>query len=148
MPLFITVVLILKGKNLRTLVIGTIIFVVAIVLYYNRTPPTDTENSYGDVHVEQAKTLIESRPSLIILDVRTQEEYENGHIEKAILIPVSELENRMDELSKDNELLVYCRTGNRSSNAVRILRANGFMRVFHMKDGITAWIQAGYSTVV
>jgi rhodanese-related sulfurtransferase len=108
---------------------------------------TDSEDGYGDVNVEQAKALIESRPSLIVLDVRTQEEFENGHIENAILIPDSELENRLDELSRDDELLVYCRTGNRSSSAVRVLGENGFIKVFHMKNGITAGIQAGYPTV-
>jgi len=101
------------------------------------------EIGYGDITIEQAKSLIESKPSLIILDVRTQEEYDSDHIEGAILIPVDELENRLDELSKNDELLVYCRTGNRSTNAVNILQANGFTKIFHMNDGITGWIQAG-----
>ncbi|MCK5402656.1 rhodanese-like domain-containing protein, partial [Candidatus Bathyarchaeota archaeon] len=81
-----------------------------------------------------------------ILDVRRQDEYDSGHIERAIIIPVDELEDRLDELSKNDELLVYCRTGNRSSSAVNILQSNGFTMIFHMKDGITGWIQAGYPT--
>lgn len=102
---------------------------------------------YGDITVEQAKSLIESKPSLIILDVRTQDEYDRGHIEGAILIPVDALGNRLDKLSKNDELLVYCQTGNRSSNAVNTLQMNGFTKIFHMKDGITAWTQAEYSIV-
>jgi rhodanese-related sulfurtransferase len=81
------------------------------------------------------------------LDVRTQGEYDDGHIEGAILIPVSELEGRLDELSRDKETLVYCRTGNRSSNAVTILEKNGFTKIYHMYNGINGWIQAGYDTV-
>ena len=79
--------------------------------------------------------------------MRTQEEYDSVHIENAILIHVDELGNRLDELSKNDELLVYCRTGNRSSNAINILQANGFTKIFHMRDGITGWIQAGHPTI-
>ena len=124
-----------------------IIAVSTILIYYAQTQSHDTEIGYGDVTVEQAKSLIESKPSLIILDVRTQEEYDSGHIERVILIPIDELENRLDELSKNDELLVYCRTGRRSSNAMNILQADGFTKIFHMNDGITGWIQAGYSTL-
>jgi len=119
----------------------------AILIYYTQIQLPGTKTSYGDVTVEQAKVLIESKPSLILLDVRTQEEYDSGHIEGAILIPISELEDRLDELSKNKEVLVYCRTGNRSSTAVNVLRANGYTKIFHMKNGITAWTQAGYPTV-
>ena len=50
--------------------------------------------SYTNVTVSEAKQTIESNPNLIILDVRTQEEYDSGHLEDAVLIPVSELEDR------------------------------------------------------
>jgi len=70
--------------------------------------PSTTEIEYGDVSIENAKSLIESKPSLIVLDVRTQKEYDSGHIEGAILIPLDELESRLDELSNKDELLVYC----------------------------------------
>ena len=118
----------------------------SILIYYTQTQTLNTDIGYGDISVEQAKSLIESKPSLIILDVRTQDEYDGGHLESALLIPVSELENRLDELSNNDELLVYCRTGNRSSSAVNILQSNGFTMIFHMEDGITGWIQAGYPT--
>jgi len=122
-----------------------IIAVSAVYVYY--TQLQSTEVRYRDVTVEQAKTLIESMPSLVILDVRTLGEYDEGHIEGAIIIPVQELEERVSELSKEDEILVYCRTGNRSATAVNILNDNGFTKIFHMFNGITAWIQAGYPTV-
>lgn len=133
----------MNRKTLKIATLGVIITLSAILLYYTQTQPLNMEIGYGDITIEQAKSLIESKPSLIILDVRTQEEYDSDHIEGAILIPVDELENRLDELSKNDELLVYCRTGNRSTNAVNILQANGFTKIFHMNDGITGWIQAG-----
>jgi len=137
----------LSRKNLSLATFGIIVAVSALLIYYTQIQLPDTKISYGDVTVEQAKILIESKPSLTILDVRTQEEYDSGHIEGAILIPISELEDRLDELSKNKEMLVYCRTGNRSSTAVNVLRANGYTKIFHMKNGITAWTQAGYPTV-
>lgn len=137
--------LIRKKRLVLTLVV--IIAVSALIIYYTQIHLPSTTISFGDVTVEEAKSLVESNVSLIIVDVRTREEYDSGHIEGAILIPVSELESRINELSKEEELLIYCRTGNRSSNSVNILKANGYTKIFHMNDGIIAWIQAGYPTV-
>ncbi|RLI35339.1 rhodanese-like domain-containing protein [Candidatus Bathyarchaeota archaeon] len=137
--------LIRKKRLVLTLVV--IIAVSALIIYYTQIHLPSTTISFGDVTVEEAKSLVESNVSLIIVDVRTREEYDSGHIEGAILIPVSELEGRINELSKEEEFLIYCRTGNRSSNSVNILKANGYTKIFHMNDGIIAWIKAGYPTV-
>jgi rhodanese-related sulfurtransferase len=137
----------MNRKKLIVLTLGVIIAFSALIIYYTQIQLPSTTISYGDVTVEEAKSLVESNFSLIILDVRTREEYESGHIEGAILIPVSELEDRLDEISKEDELLIYCRTGNRSFNSVNILKANGYTRIFHMNDGIIAWTQADYLTV-
>ncbi len=137
----------MNRKTLTITTLGIIIAFSAILIYYTQPQSLDTEIDYGDITIEQAKLLIESKPSLIILDVRRQDEYDIGHIERAIIIPLDELEDRLDELSKNDELLVYCRTGNRSSSAVTILKANEFTKIFNMKDGITGWIQAGYPTL-
>jgi rhodanese-related sulfurtransferase len=134
----------LNRKTLTIVTFGIILAVSGILIYYTQILPQNEETGYGDISVAQAQLLIEAKPSLIILDVRTQAEYDSGHIENAILIPVDELGNRLDELSPNDELLVYCRTGNRSSNAVNILQSNGFTMIFHMEDGITGWIDAGY----
>jgi len=99
---------------------------------------------YGDVSVEQAWSLIQDRPNLVILDVRTAAEYEEGHIPGAVNIPVQEIEERLGELDPSSEYLVYCRTGNRSSVAVQVMKAAGLDRVYHMSEGITAWVSAGY----
>lgn len=103
--------------------------------------------SPGDVSVEEAANLIATLDGLVILDVRTQEEYDVEHIEGSILIPVQELEGRINELSKDDPFLVYCRTGNRSRTAVTILEENGFTKIYQMSGGIIAWIAANYTTI-
>jgi rhodanese-related sulfurtransferase len=100
--------------------------------------------NYVNVDVSQAKQMIESNPNLVILDVRTQGEYDSGHIQNATLIPVSELAGRLGELEKDREILVYCAAGGRSATASQTLVDNGFLKVYKMLGGITAWKTAGY----
>ena len=104
-------------------------------------------SGYGNVDVGEARDLIAEKAELVILDVRTVSEYESGHLEGSINIPVEVLSGRLSELNPDDELLVYCRTGNRSTTAVGILRENGYDRVYHMDGGITAWMSAGFPTV-
>jgi rhodanese-related sulfurtransferase len=102
---------------------------------------------YKDVTVEEAQYLIDSNPDLIVLDVRTPSEYEDGHLEGAINVPVDDLEERLGGLNPGEEFLVYCRTGNRSTRAVKLLEENGFNKVFHMNEGVVTWEEAGYSLV-
>ena len=105
------------------------------------------EDEYGDVTVQEASNLIADKPELVILDVRTVSEFNDGHIEGAINIPVEEIANRLSELDKNDELLVYCRTGNRSATAVGILEDAGFTKIYHMHEGISVWVQQGYPVV-
>ena len=104
-------------------------------------------SGYGNVDVGEARDLIAEKADLVILDVRTVSEYESGHLKGSINIPVEVLRGRLSELNPDDELLVYCRTGNRSTTAVGILRENGYDRVYHMDGGIVAWNAAGFPTV-
>lgn len=119
------------------------IVIVAASLYYTYSLGTQIDQ-YGDVTVQEAKRLIEENPDLVVLDVRTPSEYEDSHLPRAINIPIDDLLERMDELERDDKILVYCRTGNRSTRAVRYLNDNDFTKLYHMVDGIVAWIDAGY----
>jgi rhodanese-related sulfurtransferase len=97
--------------------------------------------------VKEAYEMISGSGDYIILDVRSQREYSEGHIEGAILIPVGELEGRMDELPKGKPIIVYCKVGGRSASASDILVKNGFAPVYNMEGGIMEWINEGYPTV-
>jgi rhodanese-related sulfurtransferase len=85
---------------------------------------------------------------LILLDVRTQQEWEeDGHIEGATSIPLDELEARAeDELPKDAEIIVYCRSGNRSAQGADFLVEHGYTNVSDM-GGINGWTAAGYDVI-
>jgi parallel beta-helix repeat protein len=109
---------------------------------------TVTVHACADIDVDTAYNVITSGlyPNLVVLDVRTQDEYDSGHIYGAVWIPVSELEARIGELvgHKNREILVYCRSGVRSVTACGILDSHGFTKVYNMLGGILAWQSAGY----
>lgn len=133
--------------NRKFLLISISFLLVAVTLagaHVTRTLASD----YTDVSVTVANTMIEQRPSLVILDVRNQSEYDSGHIRNAKLIPVWQLAARLDELSKSDEILVYCEKGARSQTASLTLADNGFQHVYNMLEGITAWISAGYPVYI
>ena len=98
------------------------------------------ENTYEQITQIKAKEIMDSGEEYILLDVRTKEEFDDGHIEGAILIPDFEIEERAEtELSdKDALILVYCRSGRRSKNAASILAALGYTNVKEF-GGINDW---------
>jgi len=104
--------------------------------------------NYADVSVMDAKIMIDQKPSLVILDVRNQSEYDARHIRNAKLIPVWQLAARLNELNMNDEIVVYCGSGARSVTASLTLSDNGFTHVYNMLGGITAWINASYPVYV
>lgn len=82
-----------------------------------------------------------------ILDVREPQEWEAGHIPDATLIPLAELENRVGELPTDQEIVVVCRSGNRSAQGRDILKEAGFNRVTSMAGGMNDWQAEGLPVV-
>jgi rhodanese-related sulfurtransferase len=83
---------------------------------------------------------------VFVLDVRTQGEWDEFHAPKTTLIPLDQLESRLDELPQDEEIVVVCRSGNRSQVGRDILRDNGFEQSTSMAGGLNAWQAAGYPT--
>jgi rhodanese-related sulfurtransferase len=107
-------------------------------------------NTRGVIQIN-AQTALElaKDPALTILDVRTPQEFSEGHIANARLLPVAELSEKINELAalKEQPLLVYCHAGNRSASASQILRKNGFTKVHNLQGGISAWISIGNAVV-
>jgi rhodanese-related sulfurtransferase len=111
----------------------------------------DSENLKA-VTPKEAFELIQrnkSNPNFTILDVRTPEEFAEGHIEGAINIdyyhPGFQVE--LNGLDKTKTYLVYCRTGNRSGQAFEFMKEQQFREVFHMDGGITVWRKDGLPVV-
>lgn len=94
-----------------------------------------------NVTISEAIELMKNDPNIIILDVRTHQEYKSAHIKGAINIPYDQIKKRMNEITKyrDNSIIVYCKSGSRSTAAVVILSSYGFNKIYHMYQGMTAW---------
>jgi rhodanese-related sulfurtransferase len=129
-----------------SIVVLSVVAILAVVVAFN-TQDLFRSDNYGDVSVNAAWDLIQNEPEMVILDVRTPSEYDDAHIEGAINIPVEEIVDRHNELSANDVILVYCRTGNRSGTAVGIMEENGFSKIYHMYEGISTWISEGLPVV-
>lgn len=92
----------------------------------------------------QATQMI-NRQDAVVIDIREDAEYAKGHVIGARHIPLSQLDSRVRELQKfkSRPLIAYCETGNRSAQAVSVLRKHGFEKVFNLAGGFAAWQQAG-----
>jgi rhodanese-related sulfurtransferase len=97
------------------------------------------------VSVDEAYQLRED--GAFILDVREPEEWDEKHIPGATLIPLGELAARVDEVPRDQQVVVICRSGNRSQVGRDILMSAGFEDVTSVTGGINQWIESGYEAV-
>ena len=99
-------------------------------------------NTYKTVSVKDLRAA--SEPNRIVLDVREPYEYAAGHIAGAKLLPLSQLQSRLDEVPADQPVYVYCHSGNRSKQASEILAKAGKKDIRDVRGGILAWEAAGY----
>jgi glyoxylase-like metal-dependent hydrolase (beta-lactamase superfamily II)/rhodanese-related sulfurtransferase len=96
--------------------------------------------SASDLH-----DMVTGKSNFILLDVRTNTEYEDNHIKGAINIPVGELRTRYRELNKEKPTILICSSGNRSSLGTSILSRNGFTNLFNVAGGMSGYSAAGYT---
>lgn len=94
-----------------------------------------------EISPDTLKTRLGAGEDVILLDVRQPEENAEKNIPGSILIPLGELPDRIDELEayRDGEIIVYCRSGNRSGQACMFLEMNGFAAPVNLKGGMLAW---------
>ncbi|RHW41307.1 rhodanese-like domain-containing protein [Neobacillus notoginsengisoli] len=93
--------------------------------------------SYKTVSVDEAMKMIENG-SVKVLDVRTPEEYNSGHIPGSKLIPLQVIDGLSEQLDKNQQYLIVCRSGNRSQQASELLTAKGY-EVLNMAGGMNEW---------
>jgi rhodanese-related sulfurtransferase len=94
--------------------------------------------SYENISVDDAITMVE-KGEVTVLDVRTPEEYNSGHIPGSELMPLQIIEGMSEELDKDKKYLIVCRSGNRSQQASDILAQKGFKNIVNMTGGMNEW---------
>ncbi len=106
---------------------------------------SQTAQATGLVDSERAEELIQTEAELVVLDVRTPEEFAAGTLPGAILIDINSpsFTDEVDALDRELPYLVYCRSGNRSASAVRIMEDLGFDEIYELDNGIQAWVGSG-----
>lgn len=104
------------------------------------TSENSGKGSYMNITTKEAKEIMDTETGYIILDVRTPDEFNTGHIENAVLIPDYEISKKAEEVLPDKEqmILVYCRSGRRSASAADKLAKLGYTNVINF-GGILDW---------
>ena len=113
-----------------------------VLKHYLRKSSNDeaTEKKHPNViNNEDLEKKIAENENIVIIDVRESAEYAFNHIPSAISIPLGELEDRINEFNKQEEIIVVCRTGNRSDLAAQKLSDNGFANVINVVPGMIGW---------
>ncbi len=112
-------------------------------------PSEPTLLPFSVITADQGAALIADDPRVVVIDVRTAEEYAQGHIDNALNIDVQSptFADEIGALASDGRYVVYCRSGNRSAEAVRQMEELGFTEVYDM-GGLQAWMAAGHDIVV
>ncbi|MBA4384543.1 MAG: rhodanese-like domain-containing protein [Anaerolinea sp.] len=132
-----------KPNNNKWIFIGlaAIAVIVAAVLIFQ--PKTDSLPA--TITVQQANEQFAN--GAFLLDVREPSEWNEAHVEGAVLIPLGELSTRVSEIPADQDVLIICRSGNRSGQARDLLRAAGLNRTTSIDGGINAWMSAGLPVI-
>lgn len=93
------------------------------------------------VSVEEFKNLLEADGEVVLLDVRTPQEYQEGYIPSAVNVDfwASDFDNKIETLDKTAPVLIYCQSGGRSSKALSRMEALGFEEVYELRGGVKAW---------
>lgn len=142
-----------KGKSTRTadrfqlwwILAAVAILVLAGFWLTSRSNTSATASHPLEISVSGAYQKYQE--GVFVLDVRTPEEWNEFHVPNTTLIPLAELAGRVDELPKDQEIVVVCRSGNRSQQGRDILLQAGFEQVSSMAGGLLEWRTMGYPIV-
>lgn len=95
-----------------------------------------SNKGYKNINLKKAIKTINTSTNLILLDVRTAEEYSSGYIPNSVNIDVlsSDFKSKIELLDKNKEYLIYCRSGNRSTIASSIMATNGFIKIYNLNN--------------
>jgi rhodanese-related sulfurtransferase len=118
-----------------------VVLLAVIGFFVLQKPPTAVTSLPAEISVGQAAQMRDQ--GAFILDVREPSEWTQFHIPGATLIPLGDLPNRLNEVPKDRQVVVVCRTGNRSAQGRDILLNAGFKNVTSMTGGMTQWQTQG-----
>lgn len=108
-------------------------------------PRRDPGEPFYRITADEAAKMYRD-PDVVVVDVRTADEYQAGHVRNALWLPVDEVLTRIDELPQDRKLLFICAVGQRSALACEMAASMGFdpERLFNIEDGTPTWLEKKY----
>lgn len=130
-------------------ILGLIVVAGAFLLRPSFLRAQGAAEGYPNLPPAEARKTIAKRagdPGFVLLDVRTPKEFLEGRIEGAVLVDYlsPSFRDEIAKLDRGKTYLVYCRAGNRSRGALKVMRGLAFRNVLHLADGITKWEEAGF----
>lgn len=130
----------MKRKQLSLIFIITLLLSIVPLFACSSKKATNSSKTFTQVKSDEAKLIMDSMDNYIILDVRTEDEYNEFHIENAINIPDYEIGNKAESILKDKDqtIFVYCRSGRRSKGAAKELVKLGYTNIIEF-GGIIDW---------
>lgn len=132
-----------RKPGTQVLVLLVVALVVYLILQFGGGTASRAANSLpATISVSEAYNMYQS--GAFVLDVRTQEEWNEFHAPNTTLIPLDQLASRVNEVPRDRQVVVVCRSGNRSQQARTILLDAGFEQVTSMTGGLNEWRASGY----
>ena len=129
-----------------------IILLVTFLAFILLSPRAQSDQQFTAVSPKEASALIETHKEdsdFIILDIRTPGEYQSGHIKNSIMIDFysKTFAEEVDRLDKGKTYLIHCRSGNRSTRSMGLLRKLKFQKIYHLSSGINGWKSEGLPVV-
>ncbi len=126
-----------------TMIISLVVIIGVVALFIflggNNGNNTSTQKStFTNVSPSEANEMIRN-DNIQVIDVRTLEEYNSGHIPNAKLLPLQELPIRLKELDPNEKYIIICKSGNRSTQASQLLIKNGFKNIYNINGGMNHW---------
>jgi len=142
-----------KRSNLSVLLVAAALAGVVFVRQGKTEGKTADMAGHGTVSPAKAAELMKengANPEFVVLDVRTPEEYRDGHLEGAVMIDFRSkgFKEELQRLDRGKTYLVYCRTERRSGSAIAMMEEMGFRNIYHLTGGIKAWEKEGFPTTV
>lgn len=115
-----------------------IFLIIAIIVLIGCSKTNDS--GYNKISAQTGSTMLEENSKIVLIDVRTKEEYDSGHIQGSILIPHDEIADKIKDVvpKKSTPIIVYCRSGSRSKTAANTLIELGYSEIYDM-GGIIDW---------
>ncbi len=121
--------------NTTTLIILVVIAFVVIYTFMKRRANADVRS----IPAMQMEEAMKDKTGKSFVDVRESGEYKSGHVAGMKNIPLSQFSRRLNEIPRDDEVYVMCRSGHRSMQAAKILKGAGYQNIVNVSGGISAW---------